>query len=125
MLAPCAFGFLIGGRMVAPIQTLKLPAAVHARLVRHVLRQQPEDSQTIDGALQETRRRRFFEIAHRHGDFVNPQLRSHGLRNNFLIENKAIGIHFEIHRLQAPTGETRDTRCDIPNDSAIRSTEAT
>jgi hypothetical protein len=80
-------------------QTLKL-LLLQTEPLKLVLDEDDENRQAVNATGEEIRRRGFGEISRRHGDFGYTKTGMDELGNYLLVENKVIGVHHEIYRVQ-------------------------
>src|ERR1017187_4648773 len=85
---------------VAPLQALETPLADDAGPVQQVPREQPQNRDAVDRALDERRRRGLFEIPGGHRHLGDPHLDVDQLRHDFLVEDELVGVHRQVHGFQ-------------------------
>src|SRR5262245_13123857 len=78
----------IGRARVAAAEAFETTLLPQSALVKNVLREHPQDGDSVAGALKERRRRSLWEVARGHRDFGDLRLHLDELRHDLLIEDE-------------------------------------
>ena len=96
----------VGKSLIAGAEAVEAPGATQTPDVQRVPEDHGQDPETVHGGGQEARRRGIREIPGRHRDLGDPEAASrHDLRDDLLIEDEAVGVGAEVHRLQHLTAK--------------------
>src|SRR5690348_13389826 len=68
--------------------------------MEQIITQKAKNCKPVDRALSERRRRGCRKIAGRNWNFYDSSVHIDDLSQNFLVEDKAVGIHFKVHGLE-------------------------
>src|SRR5690606_35791944 len=97
-------------RSVASGKTIEAALGPNTRLVQLEAEQHPQDRQSVACAVPERNRRRLGEVTRRYRRIRDAQLLLHELRDDLLIEDELVRVHFEAHCLESTAAVGAITR---------------